>query len=203
VAFGVSLGLHAALVAAVWLGARFIPLPAPTELLPVELLHGDTSEAPAAAPRPPAAPAPALPPPPIPAPPRRSVQPAPRPTRPAATGAGAAPPEASLAPAAAGSAAGDRVYGESEVDRVAAPQGAIAPVYPSRQRALGREGTVVLRVTVEADGRARDLVVVMSAGDEFDAAAREAASAARFRPALRAGQPVASSVTLRVRFHLQ
>jgi protein TonB len=107
-----------------------------------------------------------------------------------------------VAPAAA-AVDNNRVYGEAEVDRAAAPEGPIEPRYPNRQRILGREGTVVLRVTVATDGRARSLVVVTSAGDEFDAAAREAAEAARFRPALRAGQPVASTVTLRVRFHLQ
>jgi periplasmic protein TonB len=211
-AFGVSLALHGAVFAAIWLGARLIPLPSPPEVLPVELLHEAASEAAARAPAPQPAVA-ATPPAPAPKPPERRPLPLPKPARPIpsprpapapSVATSALQPQAPSVPApAAGPASSDRVYGEGEVDRAAAPEGAIEPLYPSRQRMLGREGTVVLLVTVAADGRARSLEVVTSAGGEFDAAAREAASAARFRPALRAGQPVASTVTLRVRFHLQ
>jgi TonB family protein len=68
---------------------------------------------------------------------------------------------------------------------------------------LGREGVVVLLVTVDDRGGVRDVEVRESSGGGFEGAAREAARGARFRPAERGGQHVASTVTLRVRFRLE
>ena len=88
------------------------------------------------------------------------------------------------------------------MDAVAAPNGRIVPRYPPREQMLGREGTVVLAVTVEATGRVRETRVVESGGGGFDAAAREAVVKAPFHAARRAGQAVASRVNVRVRFQL-
>lgn len=103
---------------------------------------------------------------------------------------------ASVAPAA------DRIFGEGEVDSVAAPLGAFAPRYPSREKMLGKQGTVVLDATVDAGGRVRNLAVTNSAGDGLDAAARAAVEATPFRAARREGRAVASRVTVRVKFQL-
>lgn len=106
---------------------------------------------------------------------------------------------ASIAPPTGGSG---QVFGEGEVDAVAAPLAAIEPRYPSREQMLGREGIVVLEVLVEADGRVRDARVVQSGGTGFDGAAREAVVASQFRAARRAGEAVASRVKVRIHFEL-
>jgi protein TonB len=111
-------------------------------------------------------------------------------------------PPAPVATAASAGPAADRIFGEGEVDSVAAPLGAIAPRYPSRERMLGKQGTVVLDVTVDAGGRVRALAVAKSAGEGFDAAARSAVEATPFRAAQREGRAVASRVTVRVKFQL-
>jgi protein TonB len=95
-----------------------------------------------------------------------------------------------------------RVFGEGEVDAVAAPLAAIEARYPAPEQRLGREGVVVLDVLVEADGRVRDARVVKSGGDGFDDAAREAVVESPFRAARRAGEDVASRVKVRVHFEL-
>ncbi len=131
----------------------------------------------------------------MPTPTLRTVEPAPS--------AGASEPAvAAVAPAPPTAAVADRVFGESEVDRVAAPVGAFAPRYPSRELQTGRQGTVVLSATVDASGRVREVAVVKSAGGNFDTAARAAVEATPFRAAEREGRAVPSSVTVRVKFKL-
>lgn len=95
-----------------------------------------------------------------------------------------------------------RVFGEGEVDRVAAPLGAFKPRYPSHELQTGRQGTVVISATIDAAGRVCEVAVVKSAGGAFDAAARAAVEATPFRAAQREGRAVASSVTVRVKFEL-
>jgi protein TonB len=111
-----------------------------------------------------------------------------------------------VAPPSGGSGAGidaARVYGEGEVDRVAAPVGGIRrPEYPARERMMGREGRVSLVVTVDADGAVRDVAVARSGGDAFDGSARRAVQRTPFRAARLADQPVSSTVTVDVSFEL-
>jgi len=128
--------------------------------------------------------------------PSRASQPATAPGESAA----AAAPSGSIAARAHGGAG--HVFGEGEVDAVAAPLSAIEPRYPAREQMLGREGVVVLDVLVEADGRVRDARVVKSGGGGFDTAAREAVAESPFRAARRAGEEVASRVKVRVHFEL-
>lgn len=138
---------------------------------------------------------------------------------PPAAGPGSAPPDgaggqpsaaagtplAAVAPGAGGAGAGDnsRVYGEGEVDRVAAPVGGIRrPEYPARERMMGREGRVSLRVTVDAAGAVREVSVARSGGAAFDASARRAVERTPFRAARLAERPVPSTVTVEVSFEL-
>ena len=98
---------------------------------------------------------------------------------------------------------GERIGGEGEVDRVAAPVGGIRPPeYPARERMLGREGRVSLTVTVDAAGAVREVAVARSGGDAFDRSARRAVEATPFRAARLADQPVVSTVTVDVSFEL-
>jgi len=92
---------------------------------------------------------------------------------------------------------------ERDVDIPARPVDPIQPAYPPELRALGREGDVEARVAVRADGSVGASRLVASSDDAFTAAARAALHDARFHPARRAGQPVASWVTVRLRFRLE
>lgn len=99
--------------------------------------------------------------------------------------------------------AGPRYFTKDEVDLPAWPLAPIEPVYPPELRALGREGEVEARVVVLADGSVGGAVLESSSDDAFTAAAQEALREARFQPAERAGRPVASWITLELRFRLE
>lgn len=79
-----------------------------------------------------------------------------------------------------------------------------APAYPREARMAHREGTVVLDVTVSADGRPEDVEVARSSGDpEMDRAAVAAVARWSFHPAMAGGQAVAARVEVPVRFRLK
>jgi vitamin B12 transporter len=78
----------------------------------------------------------------------------------------------------------------------------IVPEYPETERARGTEPAVVLRLTIDAEGRVTEAEVVESAGPAFDDAARSAVMLARFDPARRGGVPIAARISLRVDFRL-
>ena len=77
------------------------------------------------------------------------------------------------------------------------------PPYPEQARQQGIEGTVLLKLTVGADGRSRNVTIARSAGHAaLDQAAVAHARKTRFSPALRDGDAVAAAITFRVRFRL-
>lgn len=67
-------------------------------------------------------------------------------------------------------------------------------IYPEEARAQRLEGTVILRLGIDAHGNVTAAEVVEPAGHGFDEAAQEAALRLRFAPALRDGQPVPSRI---------
>ncbi|MFM7780499.1 MAG: energy transducer TonB, partial [Alphaproteobacteria bacterium] len=78
------------------------------------------------------------------------------------------------------------------------------PAYPEASRRRGQEGTVQLELSVDANGRVIDVRVTESSGfSALDAAAVETLREWRFRPAQRAGLPVAGSITTAVHFRLE
>lgn len=78
------------------------------------------------------------------------------------------------------------------------------PDYPSQSRRLREQGLVKLRVYVTIEGRAGELALYKSSGYErLDKAALDAVRRWRFRPAQRAGMPVAGWVVVPIRFELQ
>lgn len=93
--------------------------------------------------------------------------------------------------------------------RVAPPEAIDAarnrrPNYPESSRRRGQEGTVMLELRVDANGRVTEVRVVESSGfNALDAAAVETLREWRFRPAQRAGMPVAGSLTTAVHFRLE
>jgi len=78
------------------------------------------------------------------------------------------------------------------------------PEYPSLSRRLREQGLVKLRVHVTEQGRAGEVMLHKSSGYErLDKAALDAVRNWRFRPAQRAGTPVAAWVVVPIRFELQ
>ena len=78
------------------------------------------------------------------------------------------------------------------------------PRYPAPARRRGLEGSVLLRVHVEADGTADRVEVLESSGHALlDRAARRAVSRWRFTPAKLAGMPVSGTVDVPVSFRLK
>jgi protein TonB len=81
---------------------------------------------------------------------------------------------------------------------------AIKPIYPIGARRRGEEGTVILDVTVDEDGRAAKVSLISSCGfPDLDRAAERAAAAARFKPGTRDNKPVESAARLTLIFRLR
>jgi protein TonB len=77
------------------------------------------------------------------------------------------------------------------------------PPYPEQARQQGVEGTVVLQLTVGADGLPGNVRVSRSSGHAaLDEAAITHVRRARFSPALKDGRAVPMAITFRVKFHL-
>jgi len=75
-------------------------------------------------------------------------------------------------------------------------------IYPAEAIASGKQVTVVVRVTVAADGAVTTPEIVKSGGAAFDAAALDAIRQWKFRPALRGEVPVSSRIRVPFLFAL-
>ncbi len=75
--------------------------------------------------------------------------------------------------------------------------------YPPEEREAGRAATVVMRISIAADGRVSDAEVVTSAGAAFDAAALAAARQFVFSPAEVDGKPAAIRIEYAYDFVLE
>jgi protein TonB len=144
-----------------------------------------------------------LPPPLPPAPaPRRDVQPA-RPPRtapvPAVRSEAAAFAMPSPAPPALDPAAAPLVSGVPRFRRPPPP-----PDYPARARDRGEEGSVALRLLVDAEGATREIRIQRSSGNRLlDEAAIAAARRWEVEPALIGGRRAVAWVEVPVRFRLE
>ena len=93
--------------------------------------------------------------------------------------------------------------------RVAPPEALDAarnrrPNYPDASRRRGEEGVVRVELLVDSTGRVADVRILESSGfSALDAAALRSLREWRFRPAQRAGLPVAGSITTAVHFRLE
>jgi protein TonB len=76
------------------------------------------------------------------------------------------------------------------------------PKYPRIARQTGKEGTVILRITIDERGRLVEVEVVKSAGSGFDEEAVRAVRESSFCPAKKNGKPVTCRARLPVRFAL-
>jgi protein TonB len=78
------------------------------------------------------------------------------------------------------------------------------PAYPPMSRRRGEQGTVILRVLVNAEGGAEKVAVRTSSGHELlDQAAHDAVHHWRFVPARQGDEPVAASVLVPITFALE
>jgi protein TonB len=77
------------------------------------------------------------------------------------------------------------------------------PVYPLLAKRLGKEGKVVLRLTIDERGELMNIEVLNKADFGFTEAAIEAVKKSTFLPAEKDGKPVVSRAILPVRFTLR
>ena len=77
-----------------------------------------------------------------------------------------------------------------------------APEYPASHLGHGEHPTVVLKVTIMADGSIADIGVEHTAGPDFDERAITAVRAWRFEAARRGDAPIASRIGIAVHFEL-
>lgn len=79
----------------------------------------------------------------------------------------------------------------------------VLPHYPQLAREMGKEGTVLLRLTIDERGRLIEAVVVRGAGSGFEEQALRAVKESTFSPARRDGKPVMCRANLPVKFVLE
>ncbi|NCD25873.1 MAG: TonB family protein [Deltaproteobacteria bacterium] len=79
----------------------------------------------------------------------------------------------------------------------------VRPEYPREARRQGREGTVILKLSLDASGHVEAVEILRQAGFGMEEAAREAALRSRFRPATMNGRPVACQAILPLHFQLR
>lgn len=77
------------------------------------------------------------------------------------------------------------------------------PVYPFLARKLGKEGNVVLRLTLDERGGQKDIEIIVKAGFGFTEAAIQALKKSILSPAQKDGKPVVSRVVIPVTFVLR
>jgi TonB family protein len=76
------------------------------------------------------------------------------------------------------------------------------PEYSEEARKSQMQGTVLLEIEVDVNGRVSNVRVVKSLGLGLDEKAKEAVLKWRFRPAMAGGKVVAAPAQVRVTFHL-
>ena len=93
---------------------------------------------------------------------------------------------------------------ESSVGAMGGPQfiQRSVPKYPRMAQRLGVEGSVLLRLAIDASGKLTGVEVVNGAGNGFDEEAVQAVKRSTFAPAVRNGRPVRCLALLKIRFQL-
>lgn len=76
------------------------------------------------------------------------------------------------------------------------------PVYPQIARRLGKEGRVILRLTINEKGELINIEIIESAPYGFTESAIEAVKKSKFLPAMKDGSPVSSRAILPIKFVL-
>lgn len=214
---GVSLGVHAVgLLAATRAPLPDVRAPPPSELVVVEVVRAPerAPEPPAPAPRPPPPSRVAQHTPPRATPPPNDTPP-PEPASPAPVVVGLTLQSTTVAGSVA-APVGNTLVGKPDgkatapadvaplyvVDTWPEPLEEVRIPYPPEARRLFVEGTVVVRLTIDVEGRVVGASVVSGPGHGLNEAAVAALKAFRFRPATRGGKPTATQITYRYTFSL-
>lgn len=154
------------------------------------------------------------PPPPIPRPRTPPVQKhvAPAPTSPPVTASPiaeapspiTAPPAVSpVAPADTNPSTEGSTASPAGATQTLAYDGALRPTYPTASARAREQGTVLLRVLVDADGAVQRVEIERSSGHaKLDSAARDAVMRGRFRPVLRDGKAIPAWGLVPIEFRL-
>jgi len=78
------------------------------------------------------------------------------------------------------------------------------PIYPRVSKRLGEEGVVRVRLDISITGITTHAIIIQTSGfDRLDKAALKAAKNWRFKPAIKGGRPVETSIDIPVRFTIQ
>lgn len=89
-------------------------------------------------------------------------------------------------------------------DREVSPVARVQPDYPPAAFRAGEEGTVMLRVDVDASGNPTNVDISKRSGSrELDRAAQRAVQQWKFKPAIKGGKQVAAVVEVPVEFKLE
>lgn len=89
-------------------------------------------------------------------------------------------------------------------DRDATPVARVQPAYPAEAARVKAEGSVTVKVEVDANGIPTSVTLAKRSGERaLDEAALEAVRQWRFQPAIRNGKPVASTVEVPVDFTME
>jgi protein TonB len=92
--------------------------------------------------------------------------------------------------------------GGADSDPEVAPGGEFKIPYPDEAKKAGVEGTVRLRITVDFEGHVTEVKILNGPGYGLDEAAREALKRFKFRPAMKAGEAVSTTITYNYTFLL-
>lgn len=93
---------------------------------------------------------------------------------------------------------------ESTVGAMGGPQfiQRSVPRYPRLAQRLGVEGSVLLRLAIDASGKLSRVEVINGAGNGFDEEAVQAVKRSSFAPAVQNGRPISCMALLKIRFQL-
>ncbi len=118
--------------------------------------------------------------------------------------AGSAPSNDSSAHTGGRNVGGHDPAVESSVGAMGGPQFVqrSVPKYPRAAQRLGVEGSVLLRLAIDASGKLTGVEVVNGAGTGFDEEAVQAVKRSTFAPAVQNGRPVKCLALLKIRFQL-
>lgn len=194
--------LHGAIIAALIQARTHVSRVKEEKLVLVDLSSPPPPPAAEAPPPPPSAP-PVVAPPPVvqvPVPPAPSIQTAPEPVPAPAAAAPAPPSPAPPAVVAAPAPPSIVQAGDLGAQMVSGKP----PRYPLESRRRHEQGTVVLGLTLALDGSVETIVIAQSSGSpRLDDAARDAVKGWRWKPILRAGQPVRARGVVEIPFILR
>ena len=79
----------------------------------------------------------------------------------------------------------------------------VLPVYPAAAKRMGKEGKVVMNLSIDERGNLFNIEVIERTGDDFAEAAIDAIRRSTFLPAKMHGSPVASKAMLTIRFSMK